>query len=84
MMSTLGAQQLLYLLPVYPLLCLRLLAGASGNTYRSAPRERQGAAANASSGPIVKRPLPGLIRTGPCLLSPLSESRGKGCREEKK
>lgn len=48
---------LFYLLPVYPLLCLRLSAGGSGNTYHSAPRERQGTAVNVSSGPIVSGPL---------------------------
>lgn len=77
MMSTPGAQQLFYLLPVYLLLCLRLSAGALGNTERSAPWERQGIAANVSSRPIVTRPLTRPYKDRP-LLAPTSERKQKG------
>lgn len=60
-----------YLLPVYFLLCLRLSAGVSGNTYCSAPWEREGTAANINSRPIVTRPLTRPYKDRP-LLAPTS------------
>lgn len=63
MMSTLGAQELFYLLPVYRLLCLRLSAGALGTPTARLPGRGRAQRRVSAAGLLSPDLLPGLIRT---------------------